>query len=124
MEHYFEKVYEMLKLDRMNSAWSRKNTLEFRLAELQSEVDELKKALDNKDYQNMKEEIGDIIGDILFIAVMCHEYGYFSIEDVLQEYIKKFKRRKPWIFNGENLSIDEEMKRWREMKSIEKAEKS
>lgn len=121
MENTFEGIHEMLKLDRKNSAWSRKNTLEFRFAELKSEIDELGEAIKNKDLENIKEEIGDVIGDAFFLGVMAEEYGYFSMDDVIESYIKKFKRRKPWIFTGEKLTVDEEMKRWRDTKLLEKS---
>jgi len=116
-------VYEMLKIDRKNSAWSAKNTMEFRFAELKSEINELNEALKNQDVENLKEEIGDSIGDLLFLIVIAEEYGYFSLKEVIETYFEKFKRRKPWIFSGEKLTIEEEMKRWRETKILEKNKK-
>ncbi|MBT3463487.1 MAG: hypothetical protein HOI47_07665 [Candidatus Scalindua sp.] len=123
MTEMLKDVYEMLKIDRKNSAWSAKNTMEFRFAELKSEINELNEALKNQDVENLKEEIGDSIGDLLFLIVIAEEYGYFSLKEVIETYFEKFKRRKPWIFSGEKLTIEEEMKRWRETKILEKNKK-
>ena len=119
MKEKFEEFYEMLKLDRKNSAWSRKNTLE-----LKGEVAELGEAIKNNDVENLKEEIGDSIWDLLFLAVIAEEYGYFSMKEVIQTSIEKLKRRKPWIFTGEDLTVEEERKRWKEAKSKEKITKN
>ena len=49
MEEQLEELYNVLKLDRKNSAWSRKNTIEFRYAELRGEIAELGEAIKNSD---------------------------------------------------------------------------
>jgi NTP pyrophosphatase (non-canonical NTP hydrolase) len=120
MKEKFEEFYEMLKLDRKNSAWSRKNTIEYRFAELKGEISELGEAIKNNDLKNLKEEIGDSFWDLLFLAVIAEEKGYFSMENVIETSIEKLRRRKPWIFTGEDITMDEERKRWEEAKFKEK----
>ena len=120
MKEKFEEFYDMLKLDRKNSVWSRKNTFDYTYAELKGEIDELGEALKNHDLQNLKEELGDSFWDLLFLAVIAEEKGYFTMKEVIETSIEKLKRRKPWIFTGEKLSMDEERIRWEKAKSKEK----
>ncbi|MFH2021361.1 MAG: MazG nucleotide pyrophosphohydrolase domain-containing protein [archaeon] len=116
-----KEFYEMLKIDRKNSTWSAQNTFETRFDDLSSEIDEIKVALEKKDYENLKEELGDGLWDILFMIILAEEKGLFTFEAVIDNTIKKLKRRKPWIFSGGKLSIEEEKRRWAEMKQIEKS---
>jgi tetrapyrrole methylase family protein / MazG family protein len=120
MAHKFDEFYEMLKLDRKNSAWSRTNTLESRYDELIDEIKEIRQAIDNNDPENLKEELGDGLWDLLFLVVLAEEKGLFKAEDIIQSSIDKLKRRKPWIFTGEKLDIEEERRRWKEVKLAEK----
>lgn len=124
MKERFAEFYSMLALDRRNSAWSRQDTFLHRYEELLSEVKEIKESLDNKDDENFKEEVGDALWDLLFLMVMAEEKGIFTAKEVIEGAIAKLKRRKPWIFTGKKLSIDEEVKRWTEVKKLEKESNS
>jgi len=120
MKEKFLELYESLKLDRKNSEWSREHSMEDRLKELQSEVDEIKKALENDDIENLKDELGDALLDLIFMIVIAEEQGLFNGKEVIDNTVTKIKRRKPWIFNGEKVSKEEENRRWNETKKLEK----
>ncbi|NQU98216.1 nucleotide pyrophosphohydrolase [Candidatus Woesearchaeota archaeon] len=120
MKEKFQELYESLKLDRKNSEWSREHSMEDRLKELQSEVDEIKKALENDDIENLKDELGDALLDLIFMIVIAEEQGLFNGKEVIDNTVTKIKRRKPWIFNGEKVSKEEENRRWNETKKLEK----
>ena len=116
----FDKLIELLKLDRKESEWGRSFTMESSLKELKSEVEEIEEALKNNDIQNLKEEIGDSLGDLLFLAIIAEEKGLFSIKDSLKSMHERMKRRKPWLLKGEKVSKEEEQKIWDEIKRKER----
>jgi nucleoside triphosphate diphosphatase len=120
MKERFETLYNMLKLDRKNSEWSSLNTFEIRAEELEKEVAEIRLAIKNNDIENLKEELGDTLWDLLFLIVIAEEKQIFTAQDVIDGAIQKLQRRKPWIFNGEKLTKEEEHRRWLEIKRIEK----
>ena len=121
MKDTLHEFLEMLKLDRQNSAWAKQNTLESRFAELKSEIAEIEQALNKKDMQNLKEELGDALLDLMTLMVIAEDQGHFKAEEAIKEIITKIKRRKPWIFNGEKLTAEQEVERWKEAKKREKA---
>jgi len=123
MKEMFEELYKAVKKDRNNSEFSRKHTMKARLEEFQSEVNEIKKALENKDFENLKEELGDALWDLIFMIAIAEEQKIFTGKEVINNVIEKFKRRKPWIFNGEKLDVEEEVRRWDKTKEIEKENK-
>ena len=102
MKERFAELYDILKLDRKNSAWSRQDTFRHRHKELESEVFEIKMSLEKEDMKNFKEELGDSLLDLLFLMVIAEEKELFTAKDVIEGVITKIKRRKPWIFSGES----------------------
>ena len=123
MKESFDELYGIMRLDRRNSPWSKKDTMENRCKELASEVEEVKLAISSNDVQNLKEELGDVLLDLLFLLVIAEEKGMFTAKEVIDGPIAKLKHRKPWIFSGEKLTVEEETKRWHELKAQEKAGK-
>ena len=114
------ELYQNLLIDRKNSPWSRQSTIESRYEELLSEVKEIKEAIDKKDINNLKEEMGDVLWDILSLMIIAEDTGLFKADESTQYAIDKMKRRKPWIFSGEKLTIEEEKVRWKIAKESEK----
>lgn len=121
MKETFGKFYEMLKLDREKSSFSKGHSLEDRFAEFKLEIEEIGKALENNDDENLKEELGDVLWDLLFMIIIAEEKGKLSGKDVIDGAIKKLQRRKPWIFEGgEMKTVEEEIELWNENKRKEK----
>lgn len=123
MKDSFQEFYEMLQLDRKNSAWSREGTLEFRTKEFAGEARELAEAVEKLDDENLKEELGDALWDLMFLFIMAEEKGLFTAKAVIEGAMQKLRRRKPWIFTGEKVSKEEEVRRWIEAKKEEKRQK-
>jgi len=120
MKETFHEFLELIKLDRKNSAWARSNTIKSRFEELKSEIAEIEVAIEKDDMQNLKEELGDALLDLMTVMVIAEEKGYFKAEDAVKAIITKIKRRKPWIFSGEKLTAEQEVERWKEAKKKEK----
>ncbi len=103
--------------------WDKKQTHESLIKCLQNESQELIDAIHNKDDENMKEELGDVLLQVLMNAQIAREEGKFGIEDVIEYLDKKLHRRHPHVFgdHAKAASAEEALEVWREMKKKEKS---
>ena len=87
------------------------------------ETHELLDAIDSGDTENLKEELGDLLFNIVFHARIAEERGQFDFEDVARGIADKMRRRHPHVF-GElrdaDLSDEALANLWRDMKQKEK----
>lgn len=105
--------------------WDREQTHQSLKPYFIEEVYEAIEAIDSGSDEHMKEELGDVLLQVLFHAEIASREGRFDIEDVIQVIIDKLKRRHPHVF-GE-VSVDgssEVLKNWEAIKRREKREKS
>jgi len=76
------------------------------------------------DPENLKEELGDLLLQVMFHSVMAQEEGLFSFDDVARTVCEKMIRRHPHVFSGVKFASDEERdKAWAMIKKEEKAGK-
>lgn len=105
--------------------WDKKQTHESLIKCLQNESQELIDAINNKDDENMKEELGDVLLQVLIHSQIAAEEGKFTIDDVIQGLYDKLHRRHPHVF-GEHAKAatpEEALSVWREMKKKERENK-
>ncbi len=117
----------LMHLSRKNAAhcpWCRDKGSEAYVHELKDELRELLEAFDKKDYENVREEIGDVIWDAVVLAHICEREGKFKGDDVIESIIKKIERRKPYLIEGRNVTVEEAKKIWQEAKQKEKLGKN
>jgi tetrapyrrole methylase family protein/MazG family protein len=88
---------------------------------LLEECHELLEALEDGDSAKIREELGDVLHQIVFHCQIAGEIGAFAAEDVVGELTDKMIRRHPHVFSGDPLSdSDAVLKRWVETKANEK----
>ncbi len=88
------------------------------------EAYEVLDALDSGKPGDLREELGDLLFQILFLARIEEEKGRFDIGDVLEEITEKMVRRHPHVFGDATVSgVDEVKANWEAIKTVEKAEK-
>lgn len=76
------------------------------------------------DPENLKEELGDLLMQVVMHARIAEEEGYFTMDDVIQGIIDKMIRRHPHVFGDVTVSgSGEVLKKWDEIKNEEKAGK-
>ena len=76
------------------------------------------------DPENLKEELGDLLMQVVMHARIAEEEGYFTMDDVIQGIIDKMIRRHPHVFGDVTVSgSGEVLKKWDEIKKEEKAGK-
>lgn len=105
--------------------WDLKQTHESLLNYLIEESYEFIDAVENKDLPNMKEELGDVLLQVVFHAQLAKERGDFDFAEVVQILSDKLVRRHPHVF-GE-LKLDGAAaveKKWDELKKEEKGEQA
>ncbi len=101
--------------------WDRKQTPESLKPFLIEECYEVIDALDEGSPDKIKEELGDLLFQIIFHARIAEERGQFSINDVISANIEKMTRRHPHVFGDARLSTDREvLANWEEIKKSEK----
>lgn len=102
--------------------WDKKQTHESLIKCLQNESQELIDAIHHKDDENMKEELGDVLLQVLMHAQIAQEEGKFSIDDVVAYLDEKLHRRHPHVFgdHAKAATAEEALAVWRGMKKKER----
>ena len=121
----FGRFLDILDELRVKCPWDKKQTHESLIKCLQNESQELIDAINNKDTENMKEELGDVLLQVIMHAQIAKEEGLFDIEDVMIYLDEKLHRRHPHVF-GEHAratSPEEALALWKEMKKKERENK-
>ncbi len=78
-------------------------------------------AIERKDTENLKEELGDVLLQVVFHAQLEAEEGSFSIEDVIEGVCNKMVYRHPHVFGDTKVnSADEVLVNWEQLKKKEK----
>jgi len=80
---------------------------------------------DTGDADNLKEELGDLLLQVMFHSVIAEEEGLFTFEDVAKVVSDKMVRRHPHVFSGVTYESKEaQHKAWEEIKKAEKEGKN
>ncbi|PLW80639.1 hypothetical protein C0585_01475 [Candidatus Woesearchaeota archaeon] len=114
---------DLLKAQRNNnkySDWFKTQQIIEHHKELLDEVEEVVAAINNNDMDNLEEELGDALWDMIgLIAIAEREHG-LKFENVVDRVVDKFKERKPHLFEEKLVSIDEEREVWNKAKAMQK----
>lgn len=103
-------------------AWDKKQTHKTLLPYLREEAGEFISAVKSGSSPHMKEELGDILLQVMFHSQIASRKGGFDVEDVIDGLIKKLKRRHPHVFGIKRVkSVRQIMINWNKIKSLEKA---
>ena len=104
--------------------WDQKQTLQSLKEYVLEETCELIDAIEENDSDEMKEELGDLFFNVVFLAKVATKEGHFTLEETLQTISDKLIRRHPHIFaGGEKLNTpDEVLAQWEVIKKQEKSE--
>ena len=121
----FEELYGIVKRLRKECPWDKKQTFDSLRKLTIEETYELTDAITKKDYDGIKEELGDLLLHILFYSVLGYEIGKFDINDVIDFISRKLIARHPHVF-GDTVakSAEEVLKNWETIKLKEKGKKS
>lgn len=121
----FEDLKEITEKLRSENGcpWDRAQTHETMKKHLVEECGEVLEAIDNGDTENLCEELGDVLFQVMFHSELEKEKENFTIDDVVNGICEKMIRRHPRIFGGEIPEGKEGKDLWEEIKKREKQAK-
>ena len=104
------------------SEWDKKQTHETLKKSLIEEAYEVNQAIDNDDIDELIEELGDVLLQVVFHSQIGEEEGFFNLGDITSAICKKLIHRHPHVFKNENIDMNEFDKTWEDLKREEKGE--
>lgn len=121
----FERLIKIMKILRSEDgcAWDRKQTHKSLLPYLIEETYEVIEVIENSDHNSLKEELGDLLCQIVFHAQIASERGEFDIDDSIKSISTKLINRHPHIFEEQKKLTPREVRHQWEKIKIESGEK-
>ncbi|MBE7710089.1 MAG: nucleoside triphosphate pyrophosphohydrolase [Cyanobacteria bacterium SIG32] len=122
----YKNIEELIEVIRRLRApdgcqWDREQTHQSLKPNMLEEAYEAVDAMDDNDMVHLKEELGDVLLQVVLHAQIASEKGDFNIEDVAQGIKDKLIHRHPHVFGNQKVSsTDEILANWEKLKSEEK----
>jgi tetrapyrrole methylase family protein/MazG family protein len=120
-EYDINDLLQIMQLLRDRCPWDRIQTHESIRRNFIEETYEVIEAIDNADYALLREELGDVLLQVVFHARICEEQDRFSFADVTNDICKKLIERHPHIFGSVTAGTAEEVTgNWERIKQASK----
>jgi MazG family protein len=125
MSSSFDRLVEIM--DRLRAPggcpWDREQTLDTLAPYFLEEAYEVVDAIAAADPEKLCEEIGDLLLQIIFVARVAREKGWFGVDDVCDAISDKMVRRHPHVFGDREVEDSAEvMRNWEDIKRTERAD--
>ena len=106
MSDRFSKLIDLMAALRAPNGcpWDRKQTHESLKPYLLEEAYEVLETIDHRDTAKLKEELGDVLLQVIFHSQIATEAGTFTVDDVIDHLAAKLVRRHPHVFGGDRKS--------------------
>ncbi len=115
------KIMQRLRQPVGGCPWDVKQTFESVAPYTLEEAYEVADAIARKHHADLKEELGDLLLQVVFHAQIAAEQGLFDFDDVARGINEKMLRRHPHVFAGASVAdAEEQTRRWEELKKAEK----
>lgn len=115
-------------MDKLRTAgpWESEQTHDSLRRFLLEETYELLDAVGSGDTEQLREELGDVLLQVLFHARIAEDapQSAFTIDDVAAALMRKLGNRVPGVLAGQSISLEEQLAQWEERKAAEKPRKS
>lgn len=98
--------------------WDREQTLPDLRAYLLEEAHEVAAAIDERNWDELASELGDLLFQAAFIGRLAEEEGHFSLGDSIQRSLTKMVARHPHVFGGETLADAEAVRQVWERRKV------
>nr|WP_286279237.1 MazG family protein [Naasia aerilata] len=110
---------------RAECAWDREQTHRSLVPYLLEESAELVDAIEADDVEGLREELGDVLYQVVFHADIAAAEEGFDLDDVAAATAEKMRRRHPHVFGDSTAATPEEIEQqWREVKAQEKSSRT
>ena len=109
--------------DRENGCeWDKQQTFKSIAPFTIEEAYEVVDAIDREDITDLKEELGDLLLQVVFLSQIADEDNLFSFDDVAEAISNKLIRRHPYVFsNQQSHTPEDQMNQWEEIKQNERS---
>lgn len=115
-----ERLANIVRILRRECPWDKVQTRESLKRCMIEEAYEAVDAIDNNDFINLREELGDVLLQVVFHADLAREESHFDLKDVINDECEKMIRRHPHIFSEETAkTVDKVVEKWENVKSKE-----
>lgn len=119
-QNKFNELVELVKRLRKECPWDREQTNDSIKAATIEEAYEVVEAIDHKNYDELKKELGDLLLHVVFHTVIAEENNHFTVDDVIQNISEKLIRRHPHVFGEAVINNSEDVKKnWEKIKLSE-----
>jgi XTP/dITP diphosphohydrolase len=116
----FNDFVQIVKKLRKECPWDQEQTNDSIKSATIEEAYEVIDAIENKNYNELKKELGDLLLHVVFHTEIASEFASFTIDDVIDSISEKLIRRHPHVFGNVKVSGSEEVKKnWEEIKMSE-----
>ncbi|MBP3701580.1 MAG: MazG family protein [Lachnospiraceae bacterium] len=126
-KYTFEELLDIIKTlcAEDGCPWDRVQTHESLIPCLRNEAEEVVEAIDHQDMENLCEELGDVLLQVVMHSEIARKNGTFTIADVIDGVSRKMVRRHPHVFGDVKADTPEaSLELWRQVKAEERAEKA
>ena len=119
-EEAFMELTTLIEILRKECPWDKEQTHESLRQCLLEEAYEVVDAVNRKDFDNLKEELGDVLMEVVFYSLIAQEENKFDLSQVISGVTDKMVRRHPHVFSHEKAdSIDNVLVKWENIKRKE-----
>ncbi len=116
----FEHLLDLIEKSVECDPWIKDRGLAGYCEEIVNEAKEALEAVENKNYDHLMEELGDVLSEIIIASKLAEEKELFTFSEVVKSAIEKIKRRRPYVLENKKVTKEEAVKLWYEAKKKEK----
>ncbi len=117
IESKFKELVDIVRKLRVECPWDREQTNDSIKAATIEEAYEVVESIDNKNYDELKKELGDLLLHVIFHSIIAEEGNNFKLEEVINSIKEKLIRRHPHVFGDVVVEDSEHVKRnWESIK--------
>lgn len=119
-EEAIKRLADIIRILRVECPWDKEQTHKSLETCLIEEAHEVIEAIERESDENLREELGDVLLQVVFHSSIAEEEGRFTLTDVINEECEKMIRRHPHVFSLDTVkTVDKVLKKWENIKGIE-----
>ena len=117
----YDQLVAVIRRLRRECPWDREQTHASARHLLVEEAYEAVDAIEQKDFGELRGELGDLALQVIFHSVIAEDCGHFTLEEVLHQVKDKLIRRHPHVYGNTSVTgTDEVLRNWEEIKKEER----
>ena len=106
------KIMEKLRDPNNGCPWDKQQTMESIIPHTIEEAYEVAEQIHNKNYNELKEELGDLLFQVVYLSQIASEKNKFNFYDVVESITSKMISRHPHVFKNKKFKNMKEFKSW------------